>query len=217
MPHLMPRLWWENEKVLAELVHSPLFQPWLLARWTAQNVLLSVPVWAADFLFGAAVLRIFERRGGGPLPAPLRAAAALAVGSGLSGLTLFLLGSAHILTRAAILAPTVGAAVAGAALLHLYRGWRGVRACGLLMKPRRPGPRALALGLLFGFLLVMLLADLMLPVMEFDSTMYHMRAARHYLETASISYDATIRTMPTRTSPCCFTCGTGRCWANTAW
>jgi hypothetical protein len=78
-------------------------------------------------------------------------------------------------------------------VLHRYRGWRSLRVCARLLKPQRFGVRALALGALFGFLVIVLLADLMLPVMEFDSTMYHMRAARHYLETASVSYDATIR------------------------
>ena len=193
MPHLFPSWWWQNEGALVEIARSGLFQPGLLIRWTAQNLLLSAPVWAADFLAGAAVLNLLERRRGGRLPLPLYAAAALALGAGLAGLAIFLTGAAGLLKPAAPAVLTALAGLAGAGVLARTGGWRRARACLGWLKPHRPGLWALALGALFGFLFLLLAADLMMPVLEFDSTMYHMRAARHYRETESLAYSGTIR------------------------
>ena len=144
------------------------------------------------------------------MPPALRAAASLAIGSGLSGLALFLLGAAGLLRPAVPAALMAVWGIAGALALHRMHGWRWSLSFARLFRPRRPSPWTLFTGLLFGFLALIMLAGLMLPVMEFDSTMYHMRAARQYRETARWLSTTTSATTPTRTSPYCSTCGSGR-------
>ncbi|MBI4874855.1 MAG: hypothetical protein HY822_09520 [Acidobacteria bacterium] len=159
---------------------SPLFDPWLLTRDLTQHLTVSALIVLADLVTGAALLRMLRR----PLPAPLRAATALALGSGLNALILFWLGMAGWLTPYAPLAVTAVLGVAGAAAAR-----RSVFHFLGAFKTRAALPWAALLTIPF----LLHLADLATPVMEFDSTMYHMRAARHYRETQSLAYHGGIR------------------------
>jgi hypothetical protein len=178
MNPFLPEWWLPNARVLGFLLCSPLVDPWLLARWAGQSLALSGLVFLADYLAGAAVLCLLGRR----MPRALAGAAALAIGSGLNGMTLFWLGMAGWLFPWAPAAVTAALGGAGAVVLWKRRALPGFRG------PARPRPAALALAALVLLPAAMHLMDLMTPVSEFDSLLYHMTAARHYRETQSLAY-----------------------------
>lgn len=155
---------------------------WLLARYAGQSLLVALLIAASDFLFGAALLRLVAPR----FPVALRGAVSLALGSGLAGLALFLLATAGRLTVPGVIILTSALAVFGLAMLR--RGgalaW-AARSFAILR------PRWWAL-LLVPFLLLQI-GDLMMPVLEYDSTMYHMSAGRWYIDHASLAFHPGIR------------------------
>lgn len=178
MNPFLPEWWAPNTRALWSRLHSPLFDGWLVTRWAAQSVALAGLTFLADYLAGAAVLCLLGRR----MPRALSAAAALAIGSGLSGMALFWLGMAGWLFP---WAPAEVAAVfggAGAAVLWKRRAWPAIR------PPKRPRLAALVLIAIFLLPAAMHLMDLMTPVAEFDSLLYHMTAVKHYRETQSLAY-----------------------------
>ena len=190
LPDWLPAL----ARAFSRETQSPLFDPWLLARWLAQNLALSSLILLADLVAGSAVIRLLERRTRRALPAALRAATAVALGSGLAGLALFWLGMAGWLTPRAPLVVTAGFGLAGAAVLHRLDGWRRTFAfLDAFAVPRKHRPAALLFALLLAVPGLFLLADLVMPVMEFDSTMYHMMSARVYRETQSVPYQGALR------------------------
>ncbi len=194
MPAPFPAWWFENARVLWALVRSPLFDPLLTARWMGQCLVLGGLIVAADFLFGAALVCWLEGKNRRRLPPTLMAAAALAAGSGLAGLGVFCLGVAHVLTPAALGA--LAAAMAAAGLLGLGRlgAWRRAFAFTGAFAIR-PGqrPAALVLALLLAAPCLAHLLDLFTPVLEYDSTLYHMTAAKRFLATRSLAYDPGLR------------------------
>lgn len=142
---------------------------WLaLAWWIATALAVSLLILAADGGTGSGLLRILPV----PVAPRFRPLAALATGIAAQGLLLMAAGFAGVLnawTMIAMLLP-------GAAGVWWMRRW--------------PRPRRLWWLLP---ILALLVLDWLQPVAEFDSTMYHMAAARLYRDTQSIPYDATIR------------------------
>jgi hypothetical protein len=171
-----------------------LFDSWLLVRWMAQSLVLGALILVADLVAGSAVIRLLDLRGRARLPGALRAAAAVALGAGLAGLALLWLGLAGRLTPAAPLAVTGAFSAAGAAVLTWLGAWRQTFSfAGALLPPRRQRRVALLLVALVALPCGLLVVDLMAPVLEFDSTTYHMTAARLYRETGAVGYFGALR------------------------
>jgi len=184
----------EAVRALAPEFQSPAFDSWLLARWLGQNLFASSLVFLSDFLIGSAILHALERRGWGGPPPALRAAASLVTGLGLAGTFLFWLGMAGWLLPWAPLALTTAAGLAGAFLLHRRRAWRWAFGFVRVLKPASgQGWVVAALALLLAVPALLYLADLLMPVVEFDATLYHMTAARQYRESHSVAYDGGLR------------------------
>ena len=190
MQAFLPDWWIINARALWPWVHSPLVDGWLLARWLAQSLLFSSLVFLADLLAGSAMLRFLGRS----LPPALRAATALALGSGLGGFVIFWFGMAGRLASYTPLAVTAALGVAAAALIHRRCEWRWTFCfVRTLVIPRQHWPVVIVLAILFAFPFLMHLMDLVMPVTEFDSTLYHMQAAKHYRVTQSLAYHGGIR------------------------
>ena len=148
--------------------------PLLLIRWVLQGLAWAILIAVADLLAGAAVLQAAGLR----LPARLRGAVMLAVGLGLSGTLMFFYPRGWV-----GLLP----ALAGLPLLRTRRGrWL---VFGWLNAWR---PRSWMAWVLLPVAAVSLL-DLFLPVLEYDATMYHLVAARHYQESGRVGFDPGIR------------------------
>jgi hypothetical protein len=168
-------------KLLSRDLAAGHFDLFLLARWTAQCLGLALLIGLVDLLLGAAILKILGVR----LPGRLRGGAALAAGAGASAMLMLALGLTHRISTPWVLGVTVLAALPGAWLLGSARGrWFVFGPFGAL---RSRWWLALAP------LAVMHLWSLMMPVMEFDATMYHQAAARWYEEQGSLAYHAGIR------------------------
>ena len=173
----LPELW-------ANL-QEPAFDGWLLIRWTCQALLITLLILAADYLAGAGAISALRIRVAGRL----RLVAALSTGIALQGLLVFGLGLSGHLTARAVRAGGIALGLAGLVSLwrhhalhaYLVRAW-------LALRPRRWWPVALASPLLLVYA-----ADLMQPVAEGDSTMYHMAAARHYRDHHALPYHSEIR------------------------
>ena len=186
----MPGDWPLTAADLWRQVHAPGFSWWLLARWSLQGLALSLPIFVSDFVFGALLLRVLVRASKDYLPPMLRAAASLALGSGSAGLFLFVAGFAHGIRFPVVLGMTVAMGICGAAGLFRLRalGW----AFSFFRGPR-PGRFGLALALVFLPLVALHVLDLLMPVVEADSCLYHMSTARLYLETGGVPYHGGIR------------------------
>lgn len=169
---MVPQWWLPGLEGLGEAARETDFV--LLARWIAQSVGIALAIVLADLLAGAALLRLFRVR----LAARLRLAVALLLGAGLSATIVFFTVDARW-----ALAP----ALAGLWLLRTRRGRWFVFGGLAAFRPR--GRWAVA----FAPLLVLVVAGLMLPVLDYDSTMYHMAAARSYKDAKSVDYHPGIR------------------------
>ncbi|WP_031499577.1 hypothetical protein [Bryobacter aggregatus] len=165
----IPDWWLPHLETLIGEMREPSFDGVLLARYTLQALLTSAPIWLADFLFGLGLLRLLKLR----LAGGLRIATALALGMGVAGTGIFFFGVFGRLTGKGLLAFTI---IQG--LLGLW--WS-----------RGEWPR---LRWRWSYLLLLLLVpNLMLPVIEYDSTMYHMAAAKWYMLHHKIVYHEGIR------------------------
>lgn len=171
-------VWFQpNLFTLWEQLQQPYFQPLLLLRYAVQALLCSLPIFAADYLFGLGLLQRMKIR----LAPPLHRATAMAIGMGTAATGIFLFGSFGRLTYKGMIACTALEALAGLALLWPH--WK--------FKP-------LVLRWRWSYLLALLLfipyfLDLMLPLMEYDSTMYHMAFARWYMEKGKLLYHDGLR------------------------
>ena len=177
--------WWPRTFLqLTRTLQSPDFDPWLLLRWSTQALLVTLLILLADYLLGAAILRLLDRRYPLRMPRPLRFALSLALGNGMGGLLVFVLGLAHLLTPAWVIGTLIASGLAGAVVLWPDRP-----------SYRWPRPRAITLFLLVLFLPALLLQqlDLLMPVMEGDSMLYHLAAGRWYAEHHSLAYHPGIR------------------------
>ena len=184
-------LWWPRTLLeLSRTWHSPGFDALLLLRWSLQSLAISLLIFLADYLLGTALLRLLDRRFPLRMPVTLRFALSLALGHGVGGLLVFLLGLAHLLTPWMVTTVLVCSGLAGALLLwrqhalawaaQPFRGWQVT-------------PLALALLVLFLPALILLQLDLLMPVIEGDSMLYHMASARWYAEHHSLAYHPGIR------------------------
>ncbi|MCL5744148.1 MAG: glycosyltransferase family 2 protein, partial [Acidobacteria bacterium] len=178
----------------ASQIQSPLVDGWLLVRWAVQSYFLTLLIILADLAFGLASVRMLFRPAAWRLPPALTAAVALALGSGLASVGMFMLGLAHRLNERSVLALTGSMALAGIVGIDWRRALRWTSRFSLTLRVSSTN-RKLALTVLLLTLPVIAFhaADLMMPVLDFDSTMYHMRAARLYHETGSIPYHDGIR------------------------
>lgn len=168
-----PDWWLPNFQTLIGQLQEPTFDLWLLIRYALQALLTSLPLFLTDYVCGIAWLRVARVR----LAGGLKLAAALGLGAACSALGIFLLGTLGRVTYRGVVALTVVQAVVG-----LWWAW------GDLRLPR----------LRWGWLwvvagLVVFVPDLMLPILEYDSTMYHMASARWYMEQHKTVYHEGIR------------------------
>ena len=170
---------------LLENLGDSSFDAWLLLRWTVQALLISAAVLAADYLTGAGLLSALPIR----LPGRLRPLAALTLGIAVQGLVLFALGLSGLLTKNAVRWGTLLLGLAG--LCVMWR--RGVIGRCLPLAASTWRPRRWWPSLLIAPLVVVFVADLMQPVAEGDSTMYHMAAARWYRDHQALPYHSEIR------------------------
>jgi len=168
-----PDWWFANFQTLLTQLAEPSFNPVLLARYALQAILTTLPIALADYLFGLAILRLLKLN----LSKGLKHASALALGTGAAALGLFLFGSFGRLTFKGLLAFTILEAILGLALT-----WREIK------RPRLRWSYLWAIPVL-----IVVIPDLMLPILEYDSTMYHMASARHYMEQQKIPYHEGIR------------------------
>lgn len=170
---LFPDWWGPNAQVFLEQLSEPSFNAQLLFRYALQALLCSLPMALADYLLGLGLLRLARLT----LARPLHHAAALGLGAGLAGTGLFLFGSFGKLTAKGLLVFTALQLLLGLALA--YKSLR-------LPRPHWSWLFALPL-------LAVSLPDLMMPVLDYDSTMYHMASAKHYKETGRLTYHEGIR------------------------
>lgn len=174
--HWAPDWWLPRAEIVFRTLTAPEYSGWLLARWMTQSVFLSLLIFAADYLLGLALLALLRARLLRlKLPRTLETAVALALGSGVSACAMFALGGLRRILFPFVLGITIAAALAGLAFFRMPR----LR------------PRWWMLALLP--VLIWFVADLMMPVVEYDSTMYHMNSARWYQDTHRILYNPDIR------------------------
>lgn len=184
-------LWWEHAASrLPQLFQSPDFDPLLLARFAAQSLFLSLLIFAADYLFGAGLLLIVTRRYRLPLNSPLRIAVSLALGNGLSGLLMLLLGEVRLLWPDVVTATVVACGLGGFEILRRHHGFAWAFRPFAALKPKG---LSLVLLLLFIPFLVLQQLDLLMPVLEGDSTLYHMASASWYAQHHRLAYHPGIR------------------------
>lgn len=183
-------LWWEHIPLrLSQLVEPP-FDALLLVRFAVQSLFLSLLIAAADYLFGAGLLFLFTRRYRFSLSGPLRIAVSLALGNGVGGVLVFLLGILRLLWSDVVTAVVIACGLYGVEVLRRHDG------LGWAFRPfasLKPKGLSLALLLLFIPLLVLQQLDLLMPVLEGDSTLYHMASASWYAQHHRLAYHPGIR------------------------
>jgi hypothetical protein len=168
-----PDWWGPNYQTLLRQLGDPAFDGWLLFRYALQALLSSAPIFLADYALGLALLRRLNLN----LAGGLRHATALGLGMGAAGLGLFLFGFLGHLTFRGILIFTflqclLGLTYAGRELR--WPRWRWRYLWGLPV-------------------LLLYVPDLMMPILEYDSTMYHMAAANWYMQQGQLTYHEGIR------------------------
>ena len=165
-----------------------------LVSHAAVSYLWAALIIAIDLMFGLALLRWMSRKTSCHLPPALRAASALALGCGFAGMAVFGLGAGHHLTRNAVVGITALMAVAGVGGLFKQQAWRWGFSFLAAFRPSRANRKLIIAST---FLLLPAIAihgfDLLLPVLEFDSTMYQMSAAKLYREQQAVAYHPGIR------------------------
>lgn len=116
------------------------------------------------------------------------------MGSGTAALSMFVLGATGQLDVGSVGALCVIMAISGAAVLFSTKGWRWAFSFLRLFRVARSD--RLLFVLLFALLVPFTLLhalDLMMPVTEFDSTLYHMSAAKLYRQTNALAYQENLR------------------------
>ena len=165
-----------------------------LVSHAALSYLGAALIIAIDLMFGLALLRWMSRKTSCHLSPALRAASALALGCGFAGMAVFGLGAGHHLTRNAVVGITALMAVTGIGGLFKQQAWRWGFSFLAAFRPSRANRKLIMAST---FLLLPAIAihgfDLLLPVLEFDSTMYQMSAAKLYREQQAVAYHPGIR------------------------
>ncbi len=178
---MIPPWFAHNSTILLHDITAGSFDLWLLARWTMQSIFLSLLVFLADLLLGSAILRVCRVR----LPARLRGAAAIATGAGASAVLILVLGILRRILFPWVLGLTIASALAGIWLLLSKRGRWYVFGFAATLRSRW--------WLLVAPVAVFHTLSLLMPVMEFDATMYHQASARWYEETHRLAFNDSIR------------------------
>lgn len=181
-------LWWQH--TFPQLAQTE-FDPLLLMRWATQSFLISFLVFVSDYLLGAGLLFAVTRRYPLTMPRPLRLALCLALGNALGGLLMFLLATVRLLTPNAVTILVIVSALTGIVLLRRQEG--GVAWALQSFRGMRPRVVTLLLLALFLPLVVLQQLDLLMPVLEGDSMLYHMASARWYAEHHQLTYHPGIR------------------------
>lgn len=169
----LPDWWLPNYGTLLTQLADPQFSLLLLARYAIQALATTAPILLADYLLGRGLIALLQVR----LTHGLKHAAALALGAGTAASGLFIFGTFGRLTFRGILLFTVLEAALGLYLARQHLTAPKFRLAHLWVLP----------------LFLAILPDLMLPVLEYDSTMYHMAAASHYKQHERILYHDGIR------------------------
>ncbi|MBM3726292.1 MAG: hypothetical protein FJW40_12795 [Acidobacteria bacterium] len=186
-PWPFPDWWADNLWLFLRALRESDLNLALLLRWMLQNLLLTLGVIAVDYAMGAALLRLICRAAGRSLPPALRGAAALCLGGGFAAMMLLGFGLFYRIRPRSVLGLELGMLAAGVAILTLTRAWPWAASPWRSLRV----PLRWALVLLVPLLLFT--ADLMLPVADFDSTSYHMAAARAYKETGRLGFQGGMR------------------------
>ena len=188
----LPTWWPRTFALLADQLSSGQIDLWLLARWIWQTGWIAALVWISDYLLGAALLHRLLGADRWRLHPWLRAGASLALGNGLGALLLLIFSPLRWIKPGHIRAAIALAALAGLAHLWFHRGsakwifawWRA--------RPRF-SPAALLLIALWIAPFAIHALDLLMPVIDGDSMMYHISAARGYADQHTLVYQPTIR------------------------
>jgi dolichol-phosphate mannosyltransferase len=165
----------------------------VFARYVFQSYAGALALLAADLVFGLALLRLIGRRAA-RLPSVLGAATALTLGSGAAGCGMVLLGMLHAIGRPGAIALSAAMGLFGVVVLTRERAWRSSFA---FLRAFRVSPANRKVAWLCGAAMAPVLLihamDLLMPVIEYDSGMYHMSAARLYRETGQLTFDPGLR------------------------
>lgn len=170
-----------HSKLLSRSLAAGEFDLLLLGRWTLQCVAFALLIALADLLLGSSILAALRVR----LPARLRGAAAIATGLGASATLMLALGLLQLISFPWVAGVTVLSALPGAWLLTSKRGRWFVFGPFAALRSRW--------WLLLAPVALIHIWTLMMPVMEFDATMYHQASARWYEEQRGLPYHAGIR------------------------
>lgn len=188
----LPTWWPRTFALLADQLSSGQIDLALLARWVWQTGWIAALIAISDFLLGAALLHRLLGAERWRLNPWLRAGAALALGQGLGALLLLALSPLRWIKPGHIRAAIALAVLAGAAHLWAQRG-----SARWFFGAWRARPRfsiaALLLLLLWLVPFAVHALDLLMPVIDGDSMMYHISAARGYAEKHTLVYQPTIR------------------------
>lgn len=189
----LPTWWPRTFALLADQWASGQIDGWLLARWVFQTGLIAALVWISDFLVGASILHRVLGESRYRLHPFLRVGAALALGNGLGGLLIVALSPLHWIKPGHIRIGVALFALAG--LAHLwFHGRPAVHwFFGFWRARPRIGWAGLALLALWIAPFAIHALDLLMPVIDGDSMMYHISAARGYSEKHTLVYQPTIR------------------------
>jgi hypothetical protein len=178
---MIPDWWLPNLHALWSDLTAGQFDLWLIVRWMGQNLTLTGLIFLADLILGTWLLRGLRIR----LAPRLQAASAIGLGAGASCLLLMGLALLGLLNRPAVFVLTGASLALGIPLLRRRRDRRLV--FGWLAVLRSPWLAAIVPA---GLLLV---SGQLMPVMEYDATMYHAASARWYGESGSLAYHPGIR------------------------
>jgi hypothetical protein len=170
---LFPDWWTANLTVLGEQLREPTFDGLLLLRYWMQALATYLPFALADYFLGLGLLTYFRVC----LARPLHHAAAIGLGSGVAATGILLWGTFGRLTVRGLLLYSCLQLLLGLSLAAPALRWPRLRRGFVLSLP----------------LLILVSFSLMMPVLDYDSTMYHMASAKHYLATGKVEYHEGIR------------------------
>jgi len=166
--------WWQpNFQTLLSQLAEPSFNGSLLFRYALQALLTTLPIFIADYLTGRAILKLTRLN----LSGPFLHAISLALGTAAAALGLMIFGTSGNLTHNGVL---------------LFTAFQIILSLTIVGRDLKL-PRFKLVHLWAIPILLIFVPDLMLPILEYDSTMYHMAAARHYMDNHKLYYHDGIR------------------------
>jgi len=186
--------WTYLQRLAPSLLEDPTLDVLLLCRYLLQNLALTISMIAADLVVGFALVSAIFRTAGTGLPPVLRAATSLAIGCGASSVGMFFLGQLHLLTARATEGLMIASALGACAYLKSQNRLKWVTAFLTIFRPpRRPRPAAAIAVIIALPTLLLLVLDMATPVIGFDSTTYHLSAAKQYWQSNTLDFFDNLR------------------------